>query len=306
MPLLFRRKVKLIVFVLVLFLAPLATANEIGTIKLKSGEEYNGVEFTINRIYKTLQFNYNDQKINVSFSDIELITDPGGQDITSQILESHYRPKKEEWLSKDSKKVVASRGKSWNSILGIGGELSAPAGSYYDGLSAGFGFEGDIRIAINHQFALQFFLSRSSLRVGDDIHLLTDPGITVLDENIGFHVTRYEVALNVYEPFSKRTDPISMWYGFFGLGAVGHKTTLKATLRNDDTGQTAEISDENSESKFAIVFGFGAVKMVSKQFGFDFSGAANLVAIPAESNDPGQSVVYAYILNLKLSAVAVF
>jgi hypothetical protein len=301
------RKSKIPVIFLVLVIAPLAAAYDFGSIKLKSGEEYKDVEFTVNDVYKTIQVDYEDQKLNVSFSDIEMITDRDGRDITGRIIGGYYKPTQENWLSERSKRVIASRAKPWNSILSFGGNFSFPAGSYYEGIKSGPGFDGDIRIAINNQFALQFILSRSGMRVGDDIHVISfNPDISVLDDNVGIHATRYEVALNVYQPFSRVRDPISMWYGLFGLGAVTHTFTVEATFRNNVTGEIIPLDESHTESKFTFVFGFGAVKMASERFGFDFSATGDLVSIPTGSSDPGEGVTYAYIFDLKISAVVVF
>jgi hypothetical protein len=285
----------------------IASAADTGTIKLKTGEEYKDVSFTVNDNYKTIQFESGDKKLNASFSDIESITDQNGQDVTARVMGKYYKPVKETWVSSESKEIKQARAKPWNILLNLGGNYSIPAGNYYKGIDAGFGFDGDLRVAVNNKFAIQLMVSKSGMKLSNDIQLISiDPRLTILNEDLSINVTRYEVALNFFQPFSRIKNPRNLWYGYSGLGMAAHVTSTKATFRNNTTGEVFSIDVKDTQNKFALVFGFGAVAMVSKGFGFDFSGSLDMVAVPTESNEPGQNLGWAYIFDIKIGAMYVF
>jgi hypothetical protein len=295
---------------LILFLlsnVSIGQATDTATFKLKSGEEYKEVKFEVNDFYKTVSIEYEGKKINLSFNDIDLVTDNKGQDVTSKVLPGYYRPQKEEWLSRESKEYKAATANPWIGLFSIGGNFSVPAGDFYDGVKSGIGFEGDFRLALNHQIAVQFIVSRSGMQLSDNIHLVSyDPYLSILNENISFHATRYEAAVNFHQPFSRVSNDKSMWYGLSGLGVITHTTTTEATVRNINTGQIGNINDSQSNSKFAFMFGFGAIKMLSKHLGLDFGFTLDWVAVSSDNNNYHSGVSYGYIFDLKLRAVAMF
>ncbi len=285
----------------------LIQASETATFELKSGEQYKDVKFEVNDFYKTVLLEYQGSKINVSFSDIKIITDQSGRDVTSRVLQGYYRPQKEEWVSRESNEYKAAMAKSWVGLFSIGGNLSIPAGDYYDGIKSGVGYEGDFRLALSHQVALQFIVSRSGMRISEKMHLISyDPNIQILNEDLGFHATRYEAAVNFHQPFSRIQDSRSMWYGLSGIGIITHTTTTKATVRQINTGQIGNINDSQSNSKFAFMFGFGAIKMFSKRMGLDCGFTLDLVAVSSGNNAHKSEVFYGYIFDLKLRAVTMF
>ncbi|HBZ01028.1 MAG TPA: hypothetical protein DEO84_06880 [candidate division Zixibacteria bacterium] len=305
------QKSKLLLPALAFLLAVLftlqANAKDTATFKMKTGEEYKNTTFEVNDFYKTVLLKVDGQKINVSFSDIESITDQNGQDVSAKVLGGNYHPQKEQWLSKESTEIQKARAKAWKAIITFGGNYSMPAGDYYDGIDAGIGFGGDLRIAINNQFAIQLIISRSGMKLGNDIHLISyDPNVTILNEDLAIHTTRFEVAFNVFQPFSRINDPRSMFYGMVGLGAARHTTITKATAHNDVTGQTINIDDSHTNSKFAMLFGIGATKMVSKTVGFDFGASMDMIGVGTGSQEYGKNVAYSYIFDLKTSAIVVF
>jgi hypothetical protein len=300
------RPVYCLIFLLLLF-ANQAYAAEKGTVKLKNGQEYKDVEYEINDFYKTVLLKFDDQKINVNFSDIESITVQDTRDVTSQVLSGQYHPQNEEWQPKEPGEVKKAQAKTWEALITVGANYSAPTGQYYDGIDGGIGFGGDFRFAFNNRFAVQFIVSRSGMRLGDEYHLYSyNTSLTILDEDLSFHATRFEAAINVFEPLSRRDNPRNMWYVLAGLGSIQHTAITKGTVRNDITGEIIKIDERQSNSKFVIVIGLGAIKMISKNIGFDLGGTMDIVSIPTGSDEPGQGMSHSYIFDLKLSAVAVF
>jgi len=283
-----------------------AFAKQSGSIILKTGESYDNVMFSVDNIYKIITIELDEWEKKVSFKDIAKITDQTGIDITSEILGDLYKPPQQEtWLSENSNLVRLSRTKLWNGIVRLSGNYSFPIGDYYDGIVSSFGFEGDLRLALNHQLDLRFIVSRAGMKVDDDFYIYSlDPNISILSQKWSFHVMRYLAAIELYKYLDKSKKDLSLFYMYTGLGAAVHTTRGELTLRNNTTNQTASADETTSESKFAMTFGIGVVKTLSKNIGLDLSVAIGSNDYQSDLYDSG--VVYAYIFDLKLGVVYFF
>jgi hypothetical protein len=288
-------------------LTPPARAEDIATIHLKSGTEYRDVPIKVDDIYKTIEIVWEGKKLNISYSDIESISDKDGKDITERVLGRAKKSSNETWLSKDSEQVRVKRAKPWNAIISAGGNYSIPSGDYYDGIDAGIGFDCDIRVAVSNRIAVQCLVSRSGAKVSDDLYIVShDPNISIMDQDISIDITRYEVAVNVFEPISRVKEYPNYFYAFSGLGLATHTMTTKATLRNISTDETLRIEDKNTKNKFAMVFGLGFLSKLSKHAGIDFSGTMDMIPVDAYTSSGEKTADYAYLFDFKLSAIYMF
>jgi opacity protein-like surface antigen len=290
----------LFLILLILVYASLACAADIATIKLKSGEVYKDVSYEVNDFYKTILFIYEGQRINIEFGQIESITVTNSQDISSQVLNSANS--KIELVPIENQ--IAPN--PWRVLFSFGGNFSAPASDYYEGLEAGLGFDVDLRIKAGPHLALQFIVSRSGMKPKQKAHFVSnDPNWTILNEDIGFRIMRYEMAFNFFSQVHQGNAIQSVIYGLGGLGIVQHKITAKATAVNSGTGEIALIDDSDSETRFTILLGAGVTAMFTKHYGLDLSGTVDLANKPAT----GFTVLglnFAPIVDLKLSAVVMF
>jgi|WetSurMetagenome_2_1015567.scaffolds.fasta_scaffold46935_3 hypothetical protein len=273
----------------------IASATDIGTIKLKNGEVYKDVPYELNDYYKIVIFTFGDQKIRAEYSELESITAQNSQDTVYQALQMP-EIKRNFDFEEEIIQIVP-----WSGIISLGGNFSLPTGPYFSGLTAGIGFNGDARFSINDHIALQFSIARSRLGFNNDVNIyVNNPGWYVFKKDISFHANRYAMALNFYKSISDNNR--SIWYNIIGAGVAGNTFSVEATFRNADTGLLEKYKDSKSEYKYLVMVGVGSVRMVSKHIGMDFSGTADLVV--ASTGNGGIPV--SPIIALKISGVFMF
>ena len=289
-------------------LAANVSAKLAGSIVLKTGEAYDSVTFSVNNVYKTITIELDDRDREVSFKDISRITDQSGNDITRDILGSRYSPAvRETWVSENSEVYRHATAKLWNCAVRFSGNYSIPIGDYYEGIESNIGFEADLRIALSYQADVRFMVSRAGMKLDDDFRIYSlDPDISIIDQKWGFHVMRYIIALEMYKPLDKYKKDLNYFYLYSGLGAAVHTMSGDITLLNNNTMEIASASDSYTEKKFAMTVGLGLIAALAPNFGFDFSASYDFIVAGNASNESGNGVVYAYILDLKIGAVYFF
>lgn len=272
-------------FIIALTFISIASATDIGTIKLKNGEVYENVPYEVNDFYKTVLFTYQGQRINVEYSQIESITNGNAEDITSRVLENgengdtHHDHEYEQ----DEK----TSDKSWSGIISAGGSFTIPLGDYYDGLTSGFGFNADFRVSTDERHAVQFLFSRSSIQLREDNQSVYNNYYS----DATFHITRFEVAVNIFDralaiPGDQNFENRS--YGLIGFGLVRH------SLENSN-----RFHDSKAINKFSFIFGGGVLFMTSNEVGIDLSAKVNLV-FPYGNDDTSNNNL-SYLVQIKAS-----
>jgi hypothetical protein len=299
------RKSAAIFFLFLMFISLLVLTAETATIKMKTGEIYKDVTPDVFDFYRTVLFEYQGRRISVNFTDIEYIADSTGKDITAEILGPGNDEERQELLSKGPKKPKSPANRPWKALLSLGLNYSIPAGDYYEGITGGVGFDGDLRFAVNDKIAIQVIVSRSGMKPDENYPLFKDNPWLI--DAINIRTTRYEVAVNFFQPFSKKDSTRAIWYNFAGLGLANHSIGLNMTLKDISTGEIYMLNGGYSDNRFVMVFGFGVMAMLSDKYGFDFSGTADMVPfITGKYSPEGKGIVFSRIFDLKISAVVMF
>ncbi len=303
-----RKSAAKILFVLAILIPSIALAVETATIKMKTGEVYEDVVPDVFDIYGTVLFEYGGQRISVNFTDIEWISDESGKDITAQVLETGSDEERQELLSGKTEKADRLDNRPWKAMIAIGGNYAVPSGRYFEGLRAGFGFNGNLRAALNDNIAVELIVSRSKMKVGNDVQLVvTNPFYTLLDGTIEAHTTRYELAINFFRPIWRHDEGRGMLYTILGLGQAINNISAKGTVRDYRNGQIFEISESHSDSKLAVVLGCGILTMVSGHLGMELSGTMEMIpVVTGKYSSNGRGIIFSQIFGLKTSIVAKF
>ncbi len=303
-----RKSAAKILFVLAILIPSIALAVETATIKMKTGEVFEDVVPDVFDIYRTVLFEYGGQRISVNFTDIEWISDESGKDITAQVLETGSDEERQELLSGKTEKADRLDNRPWKAMIAIGGNYGVPSGRYFEGLRAGFGFNGNLRAALNDKIAIELIVSRSKMNIGDDVQLVvTAPFYTLISESIEAHTTRYELAINFFRPIWGHDEGRGMLHTLFGLGQAINNISVKGTVRDYRNGQIVEIKENHSDSRLAIVLGCGAMTMVSAHLGMELSGTMEMIPfITGKYSSNGKGIIFSQIFDLKASVVAKF
>jgi hypothetical protein len=301
-----------IVLVLCLTSVSLATLNKTGTITLKSGEVYENVPYKIDKVFKVVKITIAGDVRNVSFNDIALITDSKGKDITAKAIGKYYDGpmvlpdnSAKGWQSEHSEVYRLARVRLWKAAISFSGSYNFPAGDYYEGIGSGPGFEGSIRLSLNHEVALRFMVSKTGLGLKDDYYFYSlNPDTTIISQDIGFSGIRYLAAVEYYRHFNKAAKDMGMWYIYAGLGAFSNKMTLEMTLRRNSTSYTWNENSSYSEDKFILSFGFGMDKAFTPQIGIELGAGFDMEVVGSAENELGhEAPVYAYIFDLRAGLV---
>jgi hypothetical protein len=298
-------KIAITVSSFLIFITVLAAAAHPATVKLKTGEVYEDVTPDVFDFYKTILFEYEGQRISVNFTDIESITDAAGRDITSKVLGEADDAPRGQFLSEGPKSNAAVDNLPWKAMLSFGANYSIPTGDYYEGLTSGIGFDGDVRIAVTDKIAIQIIVSRSGMKSDKNYQPFKDNPF--LMDAIRVRTTRYEMAANFFQPFSADNPTHGMWYNFVGLGVANHTVAYNYTITGDDMGEIYSIKDSYSEDKLVIVLGVGATAMLSNRYGVDLSVTADLVPfITGKYSPEGKGANFSYIFDFKLGMATMF
>ncbi len=307
----YRYVLLILIGIILLCSSVLASIVENCTVVTKSGERYEDVTATVNHQYKTVAIQLEDSKKNISFTQIETILDAQGNNITPELLDGHYSPKKEEWRSERDEFVKASKKKLWNLGLRLGINYSFPVGTYYEGMNSGIGFEGDFLIAVNHYIAIRGIVSKSGMKWDDNYGLISlDPGVTIIDQDWTMNAMRYVLAGQYYNRPKKNSGGKTIWYAYSGLGVISHKLTGDLSVRDNSDNSIENISESDTQTKFVTTFGGGAIFLTSNNFGIDLSACMDVVYIGSDPNQDSYglygNVQTALILDIKLALIMLF
>lgn len=300
-----RTRIALIIFLIFLFLAPFAYADEIVTVTTTDGEIYEDVTYKVNRYYKTIKLEKEEFEKNVSFGKIASIIDAEGTDITARVLGSYYKAEKEQWVSRKSKMYKKATAKPWQGILRLGLNFSIPTGDYYEGIGSGVGFEGDLRYAVTNHLSIRGGISKSGMKSSSDpVFYSTVSYIEVVDTDFRINAIRYLFGAEYYARATRGDDARDYWFLLCYLGAINHHMELRVTLENTNTGEQLTDTIKDKESKFLFGFGFGITKLLEKNYGLEMGFTFEFVPVGTRPSELyGQETVYAYIIDFKLGFV---
>lgn len=283
-------------------LISVAAAGSNGTIILKSGERYDNITYSVDKIYKVIKATLEDsgEEKNFSFHVIDKILDEDGSDITSKVLGENRVPKeKEPWLSENSEVFRRSRTKMWNAILELGGNYSNLMGHYYEGIKPGFGIGGAVHIALDPQLVLGFSYGRSWME-GEDLFYDDDPEYEILQQEWTFGTGRYLMSVEYFDLIDKMENKLNMYFLGAGLGVIKHISTLKLTVREDSTGDIGSLDDTYKENKFILNFKGGIVREITKEVGINFSASFDIVVLGRENPyDMNSKMMYSSIVDVR-------
>ena len=294
------------ILAITLLVSTTALAAKTGTVTLKDGTVFENVTFSTDPTYKIIEFKFEDQKKNVSFTDIESIVDPSGEDITEAVSGGYYKAEKnEEFLSETSEAYKHARRKLWKIGLSLGGNYTFPGGDYYQDINPGIGFDVDLTLALTYNLAFRLSISQTGMDYEKDLaYMLVNSimGDTLVVSNLGFSSISYFLSFQYYNR-PDRVTPGKMIYHFYsGLGAVAHKLESDAVLIRTDGTQIRSSYGSYEETKFAMTFGGGLTRMVSEAVGIYAAANMDMVVLGTNNNDSfywQDNLDWAYQFDLK-------
>ena len=240
-----------IIFVVAVFfggvLLSAGASADTGTIELKSGERLEKVNYTVDYDFKVIKLQLPGGDRNLSFLDIKKILDPSGKDITTSVLEPGSD---QSWPPEEFGEPDGRKAKLWDFAARVAVNYSIPAGTYYQGLNPGIGFEGDVSVPVSKETAVRFSVSRSGVHYG----------------NTGaFAATRMVMSIQSFAPMDWYFPRKGLTYLYGGVGIVRH-TSSYGSFGSDATRPMVEG-------------GGGGVTFFDREtgVGFDYSGAVGFV-----------------------------
>jgi hypothetical protein len=244
-----------------------------GTIVTKTDERFENVVYTIDNIYKVLKFEVSGAKKNISFTDVKAVYDPQGKEITTEVLGGYSTPLKEGWKSEDTKEYREGKKKLYDFGIRLAGNYTFPAGSYFEGLSAGIGFEGDIIIPVSREISIRATLSRTGIKNTGEI----------VSSNVTFNGTRILASAQFNQPNNRNELNKGLWYAYSGIGVFTSTASLGV--------------HSASETKLLLEGGGGVVAFLSDGFGIDLGGSIGMIPV---GSSPGYGVQYAFLFDVKI------
>jgi hypothetical protein len=280
-------------------------ANDV-TVVTKAGDRYEHASITIDNQYKTIKIVSGDTKKNISFTDVQVIYDKNGKDITSKFVKGYAQPSRNTWSRIDDPSFIESKRLPYTLGLRFAGNFSVPFGDYYDGIESGIGYEGDIIVPVTAEYALRASMSVSGMKVGampPFEFAPLPPHVSVTGYDLSIQAIRYTLALQLQRPLDRLRRDKGMWFTYAGLGAITHKFDASVTLYHDSLLQYSTGTSETSETKFLTNIGFGILPMITSDVGLDLSVNLDMVWVGSE-NTQGyggsySGMAFGYVFDIK-------
>jgi hypothetical protein len=277
--------VQAVLLFLLIGLSNPALGKNFGTIILKSGERYENTEYTVDKYFKLIVIKHEGEESEISFSDIQTIYDPSGNDITNKIMGGEYRRESETWLSKESAPIKKYRTKAWSVIVGVEGDFSVPLGDYFEGITSGIGYGANLRFALSESAALRFMVSRAGLKMGKELYEYEQMGIK-------FSTMRYLGGVDFYKHINWQSKDLSLWYGYAAMGIVKYTMSLGSV--------------KTTESDFALGGGIGIIQMVAPDIGFEGCISYELLFVNTGEESTYYESGNAYIFDIRIGLTKFF
>lgn len=299
-----------IVFVMLLLAGSVFGGS--GTVTLKDGKEYRGVSYTIDTTNDVLVIEQGGWTQKILPEKIERVIDSEGRDVTAEILAalrfqpSSEAPKPVPPEVKPAPQVTASTplsdnswrrnrrhrvGKPFDVAFGVRGNYTVPFGDYYEGITSGLGFEGDLRIHVSEELALMFLVSRSGMKLGETLPLYPIWPFVLDRADFSMSAMRYYIGLMQSGRAGNRRDNPDLFYVYFAIGAVAHRA--KGTMYGHDAYTLQPyilIAEPTTDTRFGNLFGAGYIIRASKTVGIDLSSSLEGVWTKAYYSDGTETV----------------
>jgi hypothetical protein len=284
------------------------SAAKASRIELNDSTVYKDVEYDIDDVFKVITIVSGNSDRTVSFTTIRLILDRDGKDVTRDCLGRYYRgPMQpiEEARTADTigrstgGTITASKADEGNEKfrpyrmgIRLGGNISQPKGSWYGGTKDGFGFDGDLTLALDRHVALRLSLSKSGV-AHDPLKLFGD--VDILSDNLDWDIWRYFLSLQAYSWPDWRSDGHDMFYAYAGLGVVTHKLTGRAETYDPVTDSSSLWQGNGKiQTKGVLTAGCGNTTLIFGPVGAEYGASLDLVFVG------GGSSGIAYLFDFKL------
>ncbi len=274
------------------------SAAHASRIELRDGSVFEAVIYQVDNTYKVISIESTQGKRTVSFTEIAVILDTGGKDVTADCLGRYFRPSRSATQGEESfsEEPLPMGYRKHPFSVGFGGGLnySFPGGDWYEGTRSGLGFRGYLLITVARKIALRGTISKAGVRHDPD-ELFA--GGLVLQDELSWSVWRYFMSVQYCNWPHWRTGGKVMYYVYTGLGAVSHKLSGSAVVAEYGSQDVWLISGTDAaETKFATTFGVGLVAMVSKSVGLELGAGVDIVYV-------GRGGDYNYAPNLGMTNV---
>lgn len=318
-----------------------ASANDpVATFLLESGMLYKNVRFTVDLDREIAMLNQDGYYQKVKFKEIVSITDSKGIDITESVingwplLQEGESPESDSTghsekvapaplpvdntfdIQDDSRSTrnddyfMALHQKSWNACVAVKPIYSFPFGDYYDGLTSGFGYEADLKVAITAEYALTFSFAQVGMTIDDRLSIYSlDPDIHILEEDISLTVFRYMLGLEWYGLKPRADSAKEMWYLYSTIGAISHQTKIDVVAEQISTGEVAGGSGKDTDTRFAMGTGGGHVHPIARNISFNIEANMDFVWTKAYYVDDPSHETYAvkgFIFELRAGLITYF
>ncbi len=267
------RRTLIIVYIfaiIVLIRVSTVAATDVGTIMLKTGEEYESVTYQVDYDQKRVVVFLTGMNIAVSFDLINHIFDEDGREVTGDVLKPSLRKQ-----SGDNVPFV----RKWKVGFRIAPNYSIPVGQYYVNASDGFGFEGDVLLSWFGRWSLRFSVSR--------------PGIRSAHASFTLWAVRSFIIAQYDLTSSRATDQRNFYYAYAGLGVITHFYV-----------------SSRDQGKPASTVGVGVGRWLSDHFAYDITVAGDIMYVDRKGKAPWYhlmaGVKYAFIFDAKVGLVAFF
>ncbi len=213
----------------------------------------------------------------------------------------------ETWLTKRERKRDAplTHRRLWDIGFRLGSNFSSPTGAFYEGITSGVGFGGDVIIPITHELALRGTASRSGMKWDDNFGFFSfDPNLTIISQDNSFTATRISATAEYYFYSHNGVFPPKI-VGFFysGLGAIVHNASSSISVLDNTTNIVTSSSFTDSFTKLIAVTGVGGDFMFSPSFGLEVAGNLDIVVLGSQGSSTPQ---YAYVIDLRFGVVTFF
>jgi len=299
-----------------------------GSVLLKSGMEYRNVAYTVDTVDYVLVIEQGGWVQRILPERIERVVDREGRDVTAEILVAlkyttsigpsndsvpAVKPAIPATTSAPPSNVRPQRNRRHRLAkpfdLAVGGRVnfSAPFGEYYEGLTAGVGFEGDFRIPVASELSIWFLVSKSGMKVSDSYNPGFYPDYPYQLDRLALSMSavRYYAGLLQTWPAGHRRENPDLVYMYFGIGAVAHRVNGTMYVHDVNTMQAYVIpGNPSTDTRFAQVFGGGYVIRASKSVGIDLGASLEGVWTRVYNYSGDESVAMkGFALDLKAGVI---
>ncbi|MCK4415246.1 MAG: hypothetical protein KAY32_17065 [Candidatus Eisenbacteria sp.] len=331
---------RLVTMALALLLSTLAASSpsmaaEASQIILKDGTIFSDVSFKVDNQYKLITLTDADRKRSISFSQIDQIIDPVGNNVTKKYLGKYYNPSAR--LSGEAEQTTTSGSTPpsltgeheqpvqtrsafvseaeqpaiehpFKTLLRVGPNFSAPTGTYFEGMTSGLGYGLDLVIPVVKNIAFRGTISRCNF--GVDLASIEDiPNVVIGGDDLNAGAWRFMMSAQYFKWPDWESGGKQMYYCYVGIGVLNITLDGSFTVKDPyGDGASERIPVDESETKFAQTVGGGIMFMASEKIGIQLGAAADLVFVGTASTSEYSyygAAEYALVFGLKAGVAAV-